>query len=412
MRMTSVLTKLLGIEQTRVSAVRFVPSGLVLMVKPTTRRAHCGGCMRRCGRVHDRRRRRWRHLDMAGMECQLEAVVRRLKCPQCGVTTELVPWAEHASGFTRDFETTLAYLAQRADQTTVCMTMRVAWPTVGRVASRVVERERREDPLEGLTCIGIDELSYRRHHEYITIITDHVRGRVVWAAPGKNANTVRGFFETLGKERSDRIEAVTIDMSEAYATAVREACPNAKIIYDRFHVQRLAHDALDKVRREQWRAADVENKTAIKGTRFALQRRPWNMSDVDDGKLRDVQRTNRPLYRAYLLKETLAAILDGAQVNVARDKLLDWIGWAQRSRLQPFRKAAKTIQKHIEGIVAYVQTGLSNGRSEGMNGKVRTITRRSFGLHSPWSLIGLVMLCCSGILLKPVVHRPTLPLNC
>jgi len=135
------------------------------------------------------------------------------------------------------------------------------------------------------------------------------------------------------------------------------------------------------------------------------------MSDVDDGKLRDVQRTNRPLYRAYLLKETLAAILDGAQVNVARDKLLDWIAWAQRSRLQPFRKAAKTIQKHIEGIVAYVQTGLSNGRSEGMNGKVRTITRRSFGLHSPWSLIGLVMLCCSGILLKPVFRYPALPPN-
>jgi transposase len=411
MRTTSVLTKLLGIEQTRVSAVRFETSGLILTVKPTTRRAHCGGCLRRCRRVHDRRRRQWRHLDMAGMECHLEAVVRRVKCTRCGVTTELVPWAEHASGFTRDFETTLAYLAQHADQTTVCTTMRVAWTTVGRVASRVVERELREDPLEGLTRIGIDELSYRRHHEYITIITDHVRGRVVWAAPGKNADTVRGFFATLGKERAERIEAVTIDMSQAYATAVREACPNAAIIYDRFHVQRLAHDALDRVRREQWRAADVDDKRAIKGTRFALQKRAWNMSDVDEGKLRDVQRTNRPLYRAYLLKETLAAILDGGQVNVARDRLLEWVAWAQRSKLAPFRRAAKTIKHHIEGIVAYVQTGLSNARSEGMNGKVRTITRRSFGLHSAWSLIGLVMLCCSGIVLRPILRRPALPLN-
>ncbi len=411
MRVTSLLTKLLGIEHTRVSGFRFEPSGLLLTVKPTTRRARCGGCTRPCTRIHDRRRRRWRHMDMAGMECHLEAVVRRVDCPRCGVTTELVPWAEHASGFTRDFETTLAYLAQRADQTTVCTIMRVAWATVGRVARRVVERELHEDPLEGLTCIGIDELSYRRHHEYITIVTDHVRGRVVWAAPGKNADTVRAFFAALGKDRAARIEAVTIDMSQAYATAVREDCPNTKIVYDRFHVQRLAHDALDTVRREQWRAADVDDKRAIKGTRFALQRRPWNMSDVDDGKLRDVQRTNRPLYRAYLLRETLATILDGRQVNVARGKLLDWVGWAQRSRLAPFRRVARTIKKHLEGIVAYVQTGLSNGRSEGMNGKVRTITRRSFGLHSAWSLIGLVMLCCSGLVLSPVFRSPALPLN-
>lgn len=411
MRATSILTKLLGIDHTRVIGIAFEPEALILTVKATTRRPRCASCVQSCRRVHDRRCRRWRHMDMAGMECWLEAEVRRVKCRRCGVTTELVPWAEHASGFTRDFETTLAYLAQRADKTTVSTMLRVAWETVGRVAARVVERERQDDPLDVLTRIGIDELSYRRHHEYITIVTDHVRGRVVWAAPGKNADTVRGFFEELGKERCARIEAVTIDMSQAYAVAVGEACPDATIVYDRFHVQRLAHDALDIVRREQVRAAEPDDKRAIKGTRFALQKRPWNMSDVEGGKLRDVQRTNRPLFRAYLLKETLARILDGGQVNVARDKLRDWIAWAQRSRLRPFRRVAKTIKKHIEGIVAYVQSGLSNARSEGMNGKVRTITRRSFGLHSAWSLIGLVMLCCSGIALTPVFRVPALPLN-
>lgn len=412
MRATSVLTKMLGIEHTRVLGVAFERDALILTVKPTTRRARCASCGRACRRVHDRRRRRWRHMDMAGMECLLEAELRRVNCRWCGVTTELVPWAEHASGFTRDFETMVAFLAQRADKTTVCTTMRIAWATVGRIAARVVARERVDDPLDELTCIGIDELSYRRHHEYITIVTDHVRGRVVWAAPGKNADTLRAFFKELGKERCARIEAVTIDLSQAYDNAVREACPNATVVYDRFHVQRLAHDALDKVRREQWRSTcGRDAKSAIKGTRFALQKRPWNVSEVEEGKLREVQRTNRPLFRAYMLKETLAAILDGGQANVARDKLRDWIGWAQRSRLPSFRRVAKTIKKHIEGIVAYVQTGLSNGRSEGMNGKVRTITRRSFGLHSPWSLIGLVMLCCSGIMLAPVFRRPALPLN-
>jgi transposase len=113
-----------------------------------------------------------------------------------------------------------------------------------------------------------------------------------------------------------------------------------------------------------------------------------------------VQRTNRPLNRAYLLKQTLARILDGGQVNVARDKLLDSIAWATRSRLPPFRKVARTIKKHIEGIVSYCATGLNSGRSEGLNGKIRTITRRSFGFHSASSLVALIALCCGGITLR------------
>jgi transposase len=143
---------------------------------------------------------------------------------------------------------------------------------------------------------------------------------------------------------------------------------------------------------------------AIKGTRFALQKNPWNLSDIEYVKLALVQRTNRSLYRAYLLKETLAKILDGAQVNVARDKLLEWIAWAARSRLPPFRRAARTIKKHLEGIVAYVATALSSARSEGLNGKIRTITRRSFGFHSASSLIALIKLCCGGLSLSPA-HR-------
>jgi len=317
---------------------------------------------------------------------------------------ELVPWAAPQSWFTYEFEQHVAYLAQRADKTTLSDMMRIGWSTVGSIIERVVGRLRPGDVLDGLRCIGVDELSYRRHHEYVTVVVDHERGAVVWARQGKDAATLRAFFEELGKERCAKLEAVTLDLSAAYIKAVTEASPGARMIFDRFHVQRLAHDALDTVRRQQWRAAEPEDKEAIKGTRFALQKNPWNLTDVEHGKLTDVQKTNRPLYRAYLLKETLAAILDGRQVNVARDRLLDWVGWAARSRLPPFRRVARTIKQHIEGVVAYVATGLSSGRSEGLNGKIRTITRRSFGFHSASSLIALITLCCGGLTLSPA-HR-------
>jgi len=193
---------------------------------------------------------------------------------------------------------------------------------------------------------------------------------------------------------------------------LRERCPQATIVYDRFHVQRLAQDALDQVRRAQVRSTFGDDAHAIKRTRWALQKRPWNLSDVDTAKIANVQRTNRPLYRAYLLKETLAAVLDGHQVNVAREKLMDWIAWAHRSRLAPFRRVAQTIKQHIDGVLAYIRTGLSNARAEALIGTVRTITKRSFGFHDAYSLIGLIMLCCSGLALAPAFRAPVLPPRC
>jgi transposase len=408
MRSTSILTKLLAIEHTRVIGFELEEDAAVLVVKSRKKVPRCGGCWRKCRQVHDRRQRRWRHLDVMGVECWLAGEVRRVRCPRCGVTTEMVPWAAPDSGFTRDFETTLAFLAQRMDKTTVCKMLRVAWETVGRVAARVVERMRVGDPLDGLRHIAIDELSYKRHHHYVTIVINEL-GNVVWAAPGRSADTLHRFFDELGPERAAALETVSVDLSPAFTSAVKERCPDATIVYDRFHVQRLAHDALDKVRREQVREAIGDDSKAIKRTRWALQKNPWNLSAIDTAKLAAVQRTNRSLYRAYLLKETLAAILDRRQVNVARDKLLDWTDWAARSRLAPFRTVARTIRKHLEGILAYVSTGLSNARAEARIGTVRTITKRSFGFHDPYSLIGLIMLCCSGLALSPAFHGPMLP---
>lgn len=405
MRNNTVLRALLGLKHTRITGFRFTDHELVVSVAPAKRSSFCGWCGKRAPR-YDRRTRRWRHLDMCGLVVELEYAIRRVDCKHCGVTTEWVPWADGDSGFTRPFEDYVAHLAQRTDKTTVTRLMRIAWATVGRIAERVVERLGPDDWLDGLKNIGIDELSYRRHHEYLTIVTDHDTGRVVWAHPGKNAATLKLFFEQLGPERTRKLEVVTMDMSEAYRTAVAEAAPHVRIVFDRFHVQRLAHDALDKVRRMQWRSADPEDKDSIKGTRYALQKNPWNLTRAEWDKVSSVQRSNKGLFRAYLLKETLCDILDRHQVNVARDKLDEWRAWAARSRLPPFRKLARTIKEHAEGILAYVATGLSNGRSEGLNGKVRTITRRAYGFHDPWSLVALITLCCSGIVVTLPLRSP------
>ena len=407
MRATTLLLELLGLKQTRVIGFQFTPAELLVDVEPATRTPRCGRCGAGCSKGYDQRERRWRHVDIAGLQVVLRYGMRRVDCAECGVTTELVPWAEPTSPYTRVFEELVAYFAQRTDKTTVSRTMGVAWRSVGNIIQRVVARLGPKNELDSLTHIGIDELSVRKHHQYITVVTDHLTGNIVWAAPGKNAATLTSFFEALGAQRAAKLEVVTIDMSAAYISAVQSMAPQARLVFDRFHVQRLAHDALDQVRRAEVRELKgTPEANELKQTRFPLQKNPWNLTALETEKVALVQQRNQPLYRAYLLKETLAAILDGRQVNVARRKLGEWIDWAARSRLEPFAKAARTISKHIEGILGYVATRLSNGRVEGNNGKIRTITRRSYGFANPSSVIALIHLCFSNIKLEPLRRYP------
>jgi transposase len=415
MQLKKVLSNILGMKKTRVLGCEFAGDGLVIDVAPTTQLIRCCGCGCRVHNAYDRRRGRlWRHIDLGGMQVHLRYDLRRGECARCGVRTELVPWAEPDSMFTRPFEDQVAYLAQRMDKTATAGLMRIAWNTVGSIAERIVQRLLPQDRLSGLRVIGIDELSYRKHHKYVTIVTDHETGKVVWAREGKNAATLDAFFSELGAERCAALHMVTLDMSQAYIQSVKANAPQAALVFDRFHVQRLAHDALDQVRRAIVAQQNNPNeRRALKRTRFVLQKNPEKLSSAERRKVALVQSTNRPLYRAYLLTQSLADILGARQYFVARDRLDGWLAWASRSKLAAFVRVARTIRKHRDGVLAYLNSHLTNARSEGLNGKVRVITRRSFGLHSASSLIAMLFLCCSLPSLSPVrVFPKSHPLAC
>lgn len=202
---------------------------------------------------------------------------------------------------------------------------------------------------------------------------------------------------------------VTMDMSQAYINAVREAAPHAQIVFDRFHVQQLVSNAVDQCRREEWQRlraeGDPKSAEALKHTRWALLKKVWNLTPKEEARLATLQETNTALYRAYLLKESFADIMDRRQPNVVKEKLRSWLGWASRSRLAPFVKAARTIRKHLDDIVAYIRFRLTNGVTEGLGNKARLITRRAYGFHSATAVLAMIMLCCTGLDLHPVIKR-------
>jgi transposase len=401
-RVTTVLRKLLGVTGLWVEGVSFEEDGLVVEVRPSWRRRRCGQCGQRA-RVKDRRpSRRWRHLALGRIPIWLRYAPRRVACSSCGVVGEKVPWAAHNSRFTLEFEEMTAYLAQQMSQTAVRLLLGIDWRTVGSIVARVVQERLDPKRLEDLYVIGVDEISYRRHHHYLTVVVDHARRRVVWTGEGKSQTTLAAFFEELGAERSEQLTHVVMDMSEAYRSVVEEKAPQAEIVFDRFHVQRLASDAVDEVRRQQVRAhAGAGYAAILKYSRWALLKNPWDLTRREKDKLRDIEQNNQPLYRAYLLKEMLADCLDYHQPKRATEKLEQWLRWASRSRLKPFVKLARTIRRHKDRILAYVKTRLTNGLTEGLNNKVRLIMRRAFGFHSADAVMSMIHLCCGGIRLDP-----------
>ena len=399
MRATTLLNNLLlhNLRGLRVTGFCFANGELVLRIGRKFRRLRCPHCGFHKAGMESRRDRRWRHLGIWGLPVYLEGEIRRLRCPKHGVVTEAVPWARHGSDFTRPFEDAVALLAQKTDKTAVSELFGISWVTVSSIAKRIVVEKLDPERFKALRRIGVDEISFRKRHRYLTVVTCHDSRRVIWVAEGKSADVLKGFFQMIGAEACKHIAIVTMDMSGAYQKAVSECLPNAQIAFDHFHIAKLANEALNEVRRELMREAqNDQDKTTVKGMMWPTLHRMANLPDYQLhllGKLRPDQ----PLGRAYLLKETLLDTLH-LQTN-ARPALERWLGWASRSRLQPFVKLSVTIKKHIGGVLTLLKERVTNGLAEGMNNKIRLLSHRAYGFHSAAPLIATIYLCCGGITL-------------
>jgi transposase len=335
----------------------------------------------------------------------LEAEAPRVECAEHGVVVAEVPWARAGSGFTRNFEDLAAWLATKTSKTAITELLGVAWRTVGRIVERVVGEKNPLDALKGLRRIGIDETSYRKGHRYILVVVDHDSGALVWAAEGRDKATLHKFFDLLGDEGCAGIEVVSADAASFIRTVVRERCPSVTVCMDPFHVVQWANEALDEVRRTFWRELRASGNQAfakdIKGSRWALLKNPENLTNKQKSKLSDLKKTNDLLYRAYLLKEQLRLVFHvGTKAGKA---LLDsWMGWAQRSRIPAFVELQKRIRRNRTEIDAVLTHGVSNGRVESTNTKIKLIARQAFGFHSADALIALAMLGLGS-------NRPVLP---
>ncbi|MDQ6797729.1 MAG: ISL3 family transposase [Actinomycetota bacterium] len=404
MRYTKLWQQLLGVERTVVEGVDFDDETGVVVARVRPRKGaarRCGICQRRCA-WYDRGEgpRRWRGLDLGSVPVYLEADAPRVACPDHGVVVVAFPWARHRARHTTGFEDMCAWLATHCSRSAVEELLRVAWRTVGAIATRVVaDAHGRLDPLDGLVRIGIDEVAYKKGHRYLIVVVDHDTGRLIWAAPGRDKKTLRKFFDELGEARAAGIVEVSADGAEWIAAVVAECCVNATMSMDPFHVVQWATDALDEVRRQTWndarRAGDKALAERLKGCRYALWKNPDHLTGRQAGKLRWVAYMNRHLYRAYLLKEELRlAVRTKGDDGIAL--LAHWLNWASHCRIPAFVELARKIRRHRAAIEDAFRSKTSNALVESTNTKIRVLTRVAFGFRSPEALIAMAMLAVGG----------------
>jgi transposase len=396
-RVSTAFNRMLALPGASVTTVAFTDDGIVVRLRRRARRHRCP-----CGRTapgYDRSIRRWRHLDLAASKLWLEAEIWRVDCRACGrVRTEAVPWARPGARLSQDLEDLIAWLAQRTDKTSITRLLRVSWDAVQAVVMRVVAEHLHDRRLDGVFNLGVDEISYKRGHQYLTVVADHDTGRVLHVAPGRSQAALQGFFDLLGPDRCGQVRAISMDMAHIWRDPCERNIPQAAICFDPFHVVRLANLALDAV----YKTISREYGTGTgdrdwRRTRYALRAGAEKLGPHHRAALNRLRRTRRALWRAWELKERLRDLYRTIDPALARVHLQAWVGSAERSRLTPFLNLARQIRRHFDGIVNAVEHRLSNSRLEGINAKIRLINRRGYGHPKAEHLAAMIHLCLGGI---------------
>jgi transposase len=380
---------------------------------------HCGVAGQR---IHDRLRRSWRHLDFFQYEAWLHAEVPRVACTACGKTTQVgVPWAREGSGFTAMFEALALALCRELPVKQAAALLRCKDKQLWRRIEHYVDEARALDDMSAVKIVGIDDTSLHRGQSYITVVHDLEAKRLLFATAGRDHQTVIDFAADLQAHGGDpaQVQHVCQDMSAAYAKGVGAALPNAVISYDRFHVVAMAVDAMDKVRQAEMRddlgavaqALGSTDRKTIKGLMWGMRKNPDGWSQGQTQAMHWLQHSELKSARAWRLKMALREVYARAAASndaaSARVDLNAWLSWARRSRLEPFRKLAKTLSERFDAVVRGMLDNRSNAFVEAMNGLLQQAKRAARGFRTASNFIAIAYLRMSK--LKHLPDHPFAP---
>jgi transposase len=366
----------------------------------------CPECGARCSR-HDTRTRSWRHLDTMQYRTVLTAEVPRSKCDEHGVKQVKVPWAEDKARFTALFERLVIDWLHHASIQAVAEMLDLSWDEVAGIQERAVRRGLARRKLKAPRLVGVDETSFQKRHQYVTVVSDLEGGRVLYVADGRTKESLKSFFSKLTPRERASISAVALDMFGPYIEVIRAMLPNGDdlISFDKFHIAKHLSEAVNKVRLEEHRDLLREGDTRLKNTRFMWLRNPEKMSPEQERAFAPLRKSNLRVARAWAMKETAMGLWGYAQPASAEKAWKRLLAWMARSRLDPMVRVGRMIRAHFKGVLNAVVTGITNAMAEGLNSRIQWIKRQACGFRNRERFRNAIYFHLGGLELYPELTR-------
>jgi transposase len=359
----------------------------------------CPECGRSCP-GYDAQPRRWRHLDTCQFQTVLAAEVPRGSCPEHGVKQICVPWAEVGSRFTALFERLAIDWMQEAGRSATARQLGLSWSEADGIMQRAVDRGLARRPAVTTPVLGVDEKSFQGR-QFVTVVCDLDKGTVLHVADGRGSDALKSCFETMTQEQRDAVAAIAMDMHQPYVLATQKALPEATIVFDKFHIAKLAGEAVDQVRRAEAKKLAAEGDDRLKGTRYSWLRNPLEETAKQRREFEPLRQSNLKTARAWAIKETLMDFFRYSQEKRAADHFRSWFGWASRSKLRPIVRLAHTLRSRLDMLLNYCKWPITNAASESLNSKIQWIKYTARGFRSREGFRRAIYFHCGGLSLYP-----------
>lgn len=358
--------------------------------------------------IYDHKERSWRHLDTCQFQTLVHAPIPRVQCGTHGVRIIQVPWAERRSHFTLLFERLALAWLKEATPLAVARRLGLTWEQTNAIVERAVRRGLARRASIAGRRLGIDEHSYLRRHQYVTMVVDLDEQTVLHVADDRTATSLDAYFARLTLAQRTGIEAIAMDMWEPYRKTVRAHVPDAdaKIVFDRFHIMGHVLEAVDHVRRKEHRALAQLGDRRLTGTKYLwLTSTIARFTRAQQRAFARLKTSTLKSARAWALKEMIRRLWEFRSVSRARTYFTRWYQWARRSRLAPMRYLAQTLRRHLENILTYITHRITNAVTEGLNAKIQWVKYSSRGFRDRERFKLAIYFHCGGLDLEPRAEK-------
>ncbi len=355
-----------------------------IRVKPDKRfQPICHGCGKPATGVHSWTQRKIRDLNLATARTWITCGYRKVFCARChGIHIEDLELFHPYLRVTRRLARYIYQLCQLMTVSEVARHLNIDWKTVKNIDKFYLERDYGQPDLKGLRILAVDEISIRKGHSYLTIVLDFISGHVVFVGKKRKAKTLKRFFNQLSISQRKKIDAVVMDMWDPFIKAVRDKLPNAKIVFDLFHVVANFNRVIDKVRNHEYRRASMADKAVFKGSKYLLLKDRRNVRRQSHRQqLKQLLQLNEVINTVMILKEKLKHLWTYRSRTWAQKALDQWCDLACSLNIRSVNTFVKMLQRHRYGIINHCDHPIHTGKLEGVNNKIKVIKRKAYGFH-------------------------------